>query len=96
MANFMVEVDVPSDKRNEAIKRFTEGSALQIPDGARLAGPRWQKVASLGAWMVVETDNPSVLYDWLLSWNDILDVKVTPVISDEDAGALFQKHGLSA
>ena len=32
--------------------------------------------------------------DWLLKWNDIIDTTVTPVISDEEAGAAFQKHGL--
>ena len=61
MANFMVEATISGGNRNEAIKRFTEGSALQVPDGAALVGPRWQKVGGLGAWMVVETDNPKVL-----------------------------------
>ena len=77
MAQYTVDAILSSENRNEAIKRFSEGGALQMPDGATLVG-RWQRVGELGAWMVVETDNPQTLYDSLLKWNDIIDTTVTP------------------
>ena len=93
MAQYMVEVSIQSENRNEIIKRFSDGAALELPAGAKLVG-RWHAPGQLEAWNVVEADDPKGVYDWLLNWNDICDTRVIPVITDEETGDLIQKHGL--
>jgi hypothetical protein len=93
MAKYMVDFDTTGENRNEVIKRFVEGSAVELPDGATLVG-RFIKMGKTGAWVVVETDNPAIVADWVLRWSDLMDVTVTPVMGDEEAGALFRRHGL--
>ncbi len=43
MAQYMVTYNLPGENRNEAIKRFAEGSAMQPPEGATSVG-RWHAV----------------------------------------------------
>lgn len=93
MANYMVTWNLPSEHRNEAIKRFMEGSALQAPDGVSLVC-RWHAAAAGVGWVVVETDDPKTIADWLLHWSDLLSYEATPVLTDEEVGEMFQKHGL--
>jgi len=93
MACYMVTYQLPAANRNEAIKRFTDGSALQAPEGAKDLG-RWHSANGRTGWSVVETDDPKILADWLLRWTDIISYDIEPVISDEEIGSLFQKHGL--
>ena len=55
MAKYMVIWDLPSDKRNEAIARFVEGSALEEPEGVSLVS-RWHSVAGGRGWSTAEID----------------------------------------
>ncbi len=93
MARYMVTWNLPSEHRNEAITRFVEGSALQTPDGLSSVC-RWHAAAGGVGWNVVETDDPKTIADWLLHWSDLLSYEATPVITDEELGEMFQKHGL--
>lgn len=92
MAKYMVSWQFPGDNRNEAIERFTEGSRMQPPEGV-VHIARWHSVEGDAGWGVVETSDPKHLADWLLHWSDLLSYQVTPVISDEELGELFKKHG---
>jgi hypothetical protein len=93
MACYMVTYQLSGANRNEAIKRFTEGSAMQAPQGAKDLG-RWHAANGHTGWAVVETDDPKIIADWLLHWTDIMSYEVEPVIGDEEFGSLVQKHGL--
>ena len=55
---------------------------------------RWHAARGDGGYVVVETDDPKAITNWLLQWSDLLSYEVEPVISDEEMGELFQKHGL--
>ena len=90
----MMTYDLPSENRNEAIKRFAEGSTMQPPEGATIVG-RWHSVGSNVGWTLIETDDPKTIADWLLHWSDIMTFDVAPVIGDEELGALFQKRDLA-
>ena len=47
-----------------------------------------------GSYIVVETDDPKAISDWLLQWTDLASFEVQAVLTDEELGELFQKHGL--
>ena len=94
MAQYMMTYDLPSENRNEAIKRFAEGSTMQPSEGATIVG-RWHSVGPNVGWTLIETDDPKTIADWLLHWSDIMTFDVAPVIGDEELGALFQKHDLA-
>lgn len=94
MGLYMVRYRLTSANRNEAIHRFmTNEAAMTAPAGSTSIA-RWHSVEGNGGWNVVETDNPAALADWTLQWSDLLSYEVTPVIGDEELGALFQKHKL--
>ncbi len=92
MARYMVSFAATHNNRNEVLKRFTSGAGLELPDGASLVG-RFIEIGGVGGWVVVETNDPTIIGDWVLGWNDLMDVRVTPVMSDEEAGPIFAKHG---
>ncbi len=92
MARYMVRFSAPVENRNEVLNRFTKGTGVELPDGASLVG-RFIEIGGIGGWVVVETNDPTTIGDWVLGWNDIMDTTVTPVMSDEEAGPIFQKHG---
>ncbi len=93
MAKYMLTWETPRENRNELIKRFMEGSAMQPPEGISFVG-RWHGASGAVGWSVVETDDPKTITDWLLHWSDLLSYEVIPVIADEEFGELLQKHGL--
>ncbi len=93
MAAYMITYELPHANRNEAIKRFVSGEAMQDPAGAKTTA-RWHAVGGKIGWAVVETDDPSVMTAWLLQWTDIIDYDITPVVSDEGLGEALGKAGL--
>ena len=94
MATYMVTYELPHTNRNEAIKRFVSGEAMQDPAGAKTTA-RWHSVGGKIGWFVVETDDPSIMTAWLLQWTDIIDYDITPVIGDETLGEALAKAGLA-
>ena len=94
MATYMVTYKLPHANRNEAIKRFVSGDAMQDPAGAKTTG-RWHAVGGKIGWAVVETDDPSIMLAQLLQWTDIIDYDITPVVGDEGLGEALGKAGLA-
>ena len=92
MARYMCTFTATPNNRNEVLKRFTSGTGVDPPEGASLVG-RFIEIGAVQGWVVVETDDPTIIGDWVLGWNDIMDVTVTPVMGDEEAGPIFAKHG---
>ena len=93
MATYMVTYELPYVNRNEAIKRFVNGDALQDPAGAKTIA-RWHAAGGKIGWIAVETDDPAIITAWFLLWTDIMDYDITPVVSDEELGVAFGKAGL--
>jgi hypothetical protein len=92
MAQYMITWTLPSDNRDEAIRRFSEGSAMQPPAGVTHLG-RWHAAGGGLGFGVVETDDPKAIAKWLVQWTDIIEYEVVPVISDEELGEVFQTLG---
>ena len=93
MATYMITWRLPPATRNESIKRFMNTDARRAPEGLTELS-RWHAARGDGGYTVVETDHPKNITNWLLQWSDLLSYEVEPVITDEELGELFQKHGL--
>jgi hypothetical protein len=92
MAKYMITWQLPPGTRNEAIKRFMGTDAARPPDGLKELG-RWHAAKGDAGYLVVETENPKFITNWLLKWSDLMVYEVEPVITDEELGELFVKHG---
>jgi len=77
--------------RNAAIERFlkTGGSP---PAGVKMIG-RWHDLAGISGFSVAETNDPSLMAKWALDWNDLLEIDVRSVVTDELAGPLLASVG---
>lgn len=83
---FMVTWKVHEDKRQEALKAFSnmsdEDAANETGD-VKLIG-RWHDVVGFTGTAIAETDDPEALAAWLLKWNAIIDIQSVPVLDDEE------------
>ena len=82
---YMMEWRVATDTYDKAHSRFLEGAGA-LPEGATLLG-RWHGPGSGHGWLVVETDKPETVYVHAAEWGDVLAFDITPVFTDEQAGA---------
>ena len=82
---YMMEWRVATDTYDKAHSRFLEGAGA-LPEGATLLG-RWHGPGSGHGWLVVETDKPETVYVHAAEWGDVLTFDITPVFTDEQAGA---------
>jgi Protein of unknown function (DUF3303) len=73
----------------EAASRFLAGKAT-VPHGAKLLG-RWHKADGSGGVSLVETDNPSLLYENAAEWMDVLEIQSHAVVEDAEAGPILAK-----
>lgn len=92
MAKYMVTWRVPPSNRNEVIKRFAT-DARNAPAGIKELG-RWHAARGDGGYLVLETDDPKNITNWILRWSDLLPYEVEPVIGDEEFADALQKQGL--
>ena len=94
MGMYMVRFKLSGADRNTAITRFmTNEKAMTPPEGVTSVA-RWHSVEGNGGWNIVDSPDTKSVADWILHWSDVLSYTVTPVVSDEELGELFQKHGL--
>jgi len=80
---FMVTWKLGPHTQEVAAKRFLAGGAPMPPGLTKLG--RWHMPGSQGGWLLVETDDPTALAQHMVTWGNVLETSVTPVIEDEDA-----------
>ncbi len=66
-------------KREEIIERRLEKGRAE-PEGVKILG-EWTALDGSGGYMLFETDKPD--YTWTLTWNDLLDMQMIPVVDTE-------------
>ena len=76
--------------RDEAIARFKK-SGGQPPKGARLLG-RWTAADFSGGYDLIESDDIKALTEFALMWSDVLELKLTPVVEDEDLAEVLGRR----
>lgn len=64
-----------------ATNRFLETEGAPPPPGVALQG-RWHAVAGRRGWMLIESDSPEAMHRYARTWQDLLDLEITPVIDD--------------
>ncbi len=83
---FLVSWTLPPATYRPAVTRFLKGGGLP-PAGVKLIG-RWHGMSGAG-FAVVETTDAKALYAWVAEWMEFLPLRTTPVLEDEDAGAVL-------
>ena len=83
---FLVQWSLPPTTFRPAVVRFLKAGGMP-PAGVTLVG-RWHGMSGNGC-AVVETSDAKALYAWISEWNEFLPISTTPVLGDEDAGAVL-------
>ena len=78
-----------TNTRTEAIDRFKKTGG-QPPQGATLLG-RWTRADFSGGYDLLESDDPSALFEFAMMWSDVMQLELTPVLEDAQVGAVFAK-----
>jgi hypothetical protein len=73
----------------EAVSRFLAGKGA-LPEGAKLLG-RWHATDGSRGFSLVETDNPSALYENAAEWMDVLEIHSHTVLDDAEAAPVLTK-----
>ena len=92
MALCMIRSLVPTDNRNEILKRYANSPTAG--EGIRQVGD-WASVLGDGAYHLMEADDPKHIAGELLKYSDLCTYIVDPVIAVDDFFELLQKHKLT-
>ena len=84
---FIVNWSIHSQNRNRAIERFLKTGAV-APAGVTLLG-RWHAVGGMTGFGIAETDDITLIQQWVLQWSDLLTMEVHPALTDEQAAPLL-------
>ena len=84
---FMVEWSLNPIHRKEATARFLQTGGGP-PEGVKMLG-RWHS-SNLG-FVLADTSDAKVLYEWTARWDDLLESVVTPVIEDAEAAEVMKR-----
>lgn len=84
---FMMTYAIPSDAWEAAVERFLETGGVAV-DGMTIVD-RWHSVAGRNGFILIETDDPTAIYQFAAEWSDVLDHSITPVLDDDEAAAVL-------
>jgi hypothetical protein len=73
-------------KQQDAVpvyRRFQEKGRM-TPEGLEYVSS-WVDMKLERCFQVMETSDPKLMFEWIGSWNDLVDFEVVPVMSSEDA-----------
>jgi Domain of unknown function (DUF3303) len=72
----------------KGIERFQK-SGRHPPKGAKLLD-RWTRADLSGGFDLLETDDPKKLAEFSFMWSDLMELKITPVLDDQELGEVLQ------
>jgi hypothetical protein len=75
--------------RDEGIARFRKTGG-QPPSGVKLLG-RWTRADFSGGFDLLETDDPMALAEFSLSWSDLMELIIVPVLEDAQLAEVLQR-----
>lgn len=64
-------------------RRFHEKGRM-TPEGLEYVSS-WVDMKLERCFQVMETSDPKLMFEWIASWNDLVDFEIVPVMSSEDA-----------
>ena len=78
---FVIMYSWEKEKRDEIIKRRLEKGRM-VPKGVKVLG-EWTAIGKRVGFEVIEADDPKLIVQGNLAWNDIIDLEVYPVLDTE-------------
>jgi hypothetical protein len=69
-------------------RRFRD-QGRQMPEGLRYVDS-WIEPNFDRCFQVMETDDPRLLQQWILAWNDLMDFEIVPVVPSKDTRTLVE------
>lgn len=78
----------PGNTKKGVDKFLSTGAPLA--EGDKMIG-RWHGPGSQYGWIIVETESIHGLYEHASEWADMIEWKVTPVLTDAEAGPICAK-----
>ncbi|MGO9255916.1 MAG: DUF3303 domain-containing protein [Bryobacteraceae bacterium] len=79
---FMVVERFKSRNPKPIYRRLAE-SGRQMPEGLRYVNS-WVEPNFDRCFQLMETDDPRLLQKWILSWVDLMEFEIVPVVSSKD------------
>lgn len=76
---------------NEAIARFKQTGA-RPPKGVTLLG-RWIAADFSSGFELLESDDVKALTEFAMTWSDVMELKIVPVVEDADFGEVLARAG---
>jgi hypothetical protein len=70
-------------------RRFAERGRM-MPDGLNYVNS-WIEVGMDRCFQVMETDDASLLQEWISKWNDLVDFEVVPIVTSAEMVKLFEQ-----
>ncbi len=83
----MVTFPLTHNAFKERITRFLEAGAPP-PEGVTIEG-RWFTAGHNKGYMLVDTDDAKLLFQFASEWADVIDFEIEPVLTDKEAGAIL-------
>lgn len=75
---------------HDAYRRFRDRGRL-APEGLRYVAS-WVDLEYRRCFQVMETDDESLLREWIAHWDDLVDFEVVPVRTSAEAAAAIQSE----
>jgi hypothetical protein len=82
----MLYMVIEQFKHQDAVpvyRRFRDKGRM-TPEGLDYVSS-WVDMKLERCFQIMETSDPKLMFEWIASWNDLVDFEVVPVMSSEDA-----------
>ena len=81
----MLTWSVKTENRILQVNKVANADLSQeMPQGVKLIG-RWHSIGDSTGCCIIEAENEASIFQWLLLWNDLVDVNYKPVVEDEES-----------
>jgi hypothetical protein len=87
---FMV-VERFRDRDAKAVYRRFREQGRMMPEGLKYVGS-WIEANFDRCFQLMECDDPRLLQEWLLSWGDLVQCEIVPVVPSAETKELVEKH----
>ena len=90
---FLITYSYPADKFVSVAKEWgslTPQERADVGEGTKKIGA-WHDVVGRRAFVVVESNDLAAVARWMGGWNHLGDATITPVLDDEESGAVARQ-----
>ena len=79
------------DRDAKAIYRRFRDQGRMMPDGLKYVGS-WIEANVGRCFQLMECDDARLLQEWLLSWSDLMQCEIVPVVPSAETRELVEKY----